>query len=78
MFYDPDICFDFDVCEPDEFDTLTSKMITEIITAIFRYLDLFFRLSAALLIELIFIAFCWYVAYHTVLKKTKLFKDIAY
>lgn len=76
MFYDSDMCFDFDVCETDEFDQLTSKMITEILTAIFRYINLFFRHSAVLFFELIFIAFCWYFSYHVVFKKTKLFKDI--
>lgn len=76
MFYESDMCFDFDVCETDEFDQLTSKMITEVITKMYWYISFCFRISMAFILELIFIAFCWYFSYHCILKKTKLLKDI--
>jgi len=76
MFYDPDICYNLDVCETDEYDELTLRMIIKISQSIYFYICIIFRLLGVLLFELFFIAVCWFLVYYCVLKKTRLLKDL--
>ena len=76
MLYDPDICYNLDVCETDEYDQLLLRMIIEISQSIYYYICIIFRLLGVLICELIFIAISWCLVYHCVLKKTKFFNDL--